>query len=168
MPDYILKPVEEELLPELAGIYNYYVKNSTATFHMHEVSMDEMRSILYDDDPRFPSFAIYDGQTLCGYCLLAHYKKREAYDQTAEVTIYLKPGLEKRGIGSVALRKLEEIAENNGFHALLAVICGENDASIRLFSKAGYDRCACFREVGKKFGRLLDIVCYQKILGSAQ
>jgi phosphinothricin acetyltransferase len=167
MQDYILKPVEERLLPELAGIYNYYVMNSTATFHMHEVGTDEMRAILNDGDKRFPSFVIYDGETLCGYCLLTHYKKREAYDQTAEVTLYLKPGYEKRGIGSVALGKLEAIAAQNGFHVLLAVICGENDASIGLFTKAGYDRCACFREVGKKFGRLLDVVCYQKILGPA-
>lgn len=164
MSTYILKPVEEKLLPELAMIYNYYVMNTTATFHMNEVDREGMRSILFDGDPRFPAFVIFEGDEICGYCLLARYKKREAYDGTAEVTVYLKPGYEKKGIGSFAVNQMEEFAIQHQFHVLLAVICGENTGSIHLFIKMGYEKCAHFREVGTKFGRVLDVVCYQKIL----
>lgn len=159
-----LKSVEEKLLPELTSIYNYYVLNTTITFHSNKLDTDGMRAILFDDDPRFPSFAIFDGEELCGYCLLAHFKKREAYDSTAEVTIYLKPGYERKGIGTYAITELEKIAVKNGFHTLLSVICAENEGSTGLFTSLGYEECAHYREVGTKFGRLLDVVSYQKIL----
>jgi L-amino acid N-acyltransferase YncA len=42
------------------------------------------------------------------------------------------------------------------------VISGENNASIGLFSRMGYNKCAHLKEVGLKFGRKLDIVYYQK------
>lgn len=164
MPSYNLKNIDEKLLPQIAAIYNHYVRNSTATFHTREVDIDTMRDILFDGDSRFPAFAIFDADELCGYCILARYKKREAYDGTAELTIYLKPGCESRGIGSYAASRLEKIAAENKFHSLLAVICRENTASVRLFSKLGYEKCAHLKEVGSKFGRLLDIVYYQKIL----
>jgi phosphinothricin acetyltransferase len=167
MPERMLKPVDEAMVPEITEIYNYYVLNTTVTFHAKELDLEGMRNILFNEDPRFPSYAIYDGNELCGYCILACYKKREAYDSTAEVTVYLKNGLERRGIGTFALKKMEELAIQLGFHTLLAVICEENTGSIKLFTSLGYEKCAHYREVGIKFGRLLDVVCYQKILGPA-
>lgn len=165
MASYKLARIDEMLLVQITAIYNYYIKNSTATFHKNEISPEGMKEILFDGDPRFPSFAILDGEELCGYCLITRYKKREAYDTTGELTVYLKPGCEKKGIGSFAVRQLEETAVQNGFHTLLAGICAENTGSIRLFSKLGYEKCAHFREVGMKFGRLLDTVYYQKMIG---
>ncbi len=47
---------------------------------------------------------------------------------------------------------------------LVATICGENAASIGVFAKNGYEKCAHYKEVGQKFGQLLDVVAYQKIL----
>ena len=162
--ELILQPVEEKHIQELAAIYNYYVANTTVTFHSNKIDMDGMREILFDEDPRFPSYAIFEGNELCGYCILSHFKKREAYDSTAEVTVYLKPGYERRGIGSFAVRKLEEFAVQNGFHVLLAVVCEENKGSMALFTGLGYKKCAHYREIGIKFGRLLDVVCFQKII----
>lgn len=164
MPELYLKPADEKLLPELMAIYNYYILNTTVTFHTKEMDINGMREILFDSDPRFQSFIIMDGDELCGYCILAHFVKREAYDTTAEVTIYLKHGYERRGIGTFAVKKLEEIALQNGFHALIAIICEENKGSVGLFTSLGYKKCAHYREIGTKFGRLLDIVSFQKIL----
>ncbi|HSH19025.1 MAG TPA: hypothetical protein VLA03_01155, partial [Draconibacterium sp.] len=38
--------------------------------------------------------------TICGYCYFSQYRKRAAYDRTAEVSVYLKPGLEGKRIGT--------------------------------------------------------------------
>lgn len=166
MPEFNLIPADEKLLPELLAIYNYYISNTTVTFHTKEMDIDGMREILFDSDPRFQSFVIMDGNELCGYCILARFKKREAYDITAEVTIYLKHGYERKGIGTFAVRQLEKIAEQNGFHTLIAIISGENEGSIGLFTSLGYKKCAHYREIGTKFGRLLDMVSFQKILAT--
>lgn len=156
--------MKPEYLEQILAIYNYYILNSTATFHIRPLTLDEMKEIVFFDHPRYRTVAVFAGGNLCGYGLLAPYHKREAYDGTAEITLYLKPEATGRGLGSLTIQYLEDIARKVGIHTLIAVICGENQASIRLFEKNGYVQCANLREVGKKFDRLLDVVCYQKIL----
>ncbi|MGE5582408.1 MAG: N-acetyltransferase family protein [Bacillota bacterium] len=158
------QPAAEDQVPVLLSIYNYYILNSTATFHKHPLSRAEMKALLFSDDPRYPSFIIYDGENICGYCLLKRFHEREAYNGTGEVTIYLNPGCQRKGIGGLAVDYLEEVARKNQFHTLIACICAENEGSIRLFASKGYEKCGHFKEVGRKFGRLLDVVYYQKIL----
>lgn len=158
------KELTPEELPAVLEIYNYYVLNSTATFHMHVLSLEKMRSLVFFDDPKYKTFLITNDDELCGYVLLTRFKTREAYDGTAEVTVYLKSEYSGKKIGGDAIRFIEQYARQKQFHVLVAIICGENTASIRAFEKNGYEKCAHYKEVGKKFGRLLDSVSYQKIL----
>jgi L-amino acid N-acyltransferase YncA len=62
------------------------------------------------------------------------------------------------------LEILETIAKNNDISILIGIIAGENNSSIGLFEKSGYEKCAHFKEVGEKFNKVLDVVAYQKIL----
>ncbi|WP_017689002.1 GNAT family N-acetyltransferase [Paenibacillus sp. PAMC 26794] len=81
-----------------------------------------------------------------------------------EVTVYLKPDILGKGLGKQALRFIEKIAKEQGFHTLIATICMENTRSKSLFERNGYEQCALFKEIGYKFDRKLDIGSFQKIL----
>ncbi|WP_424357733.1 N-acetyltransferase family protein [Methanocella sp. MCL-LM] len=157
--------IGEEHLDAVLDIYNHYVLNTTATFHAHAFGRDEFRELVFFDNPRYRTYVIKEAGAVCGYVLLTQHKKREAYDGTAEVTVYLVPGSVGKGFGSRALQFIEQIAKERGIHVLVATICGENARSIGLFERNGYDKCAHYREVGQKFGQRLDVVAYQKIIG---
>jgi phosphinothricin acetyltransferase len=148
----------------LLSVYNHYVRTSTATFHTEEIDETTFRGLLFPGYPRFDSWAVLADGALAGYVILARYKPREAYDGSAEVTIYLDDAFAGQGLGSAALTFVEARARERSFHNLLAIICGENTASIRLFEKHGYQRCAHYHEVGRKFGRWLDVVSYEKLI----
>ena len=77
--------------------------------------------------------------------------------------MYLKPEFTGKGIGKIAVDFLEKVAIKQ-IKVIIASISGENAASIKLFQKMGYDQCAHYKQVGEKFGRLQDIVDYEKIL----
>ncbi len=156
--------IGEEHLQEVLDIYNYYVLNTTATFHDHALSPEEMKQLVYFDSPVYRTYVIYDKQDIAGYVILTRYKVREAYRRTAEVTIYLKPDETGKGIGRAALGYIESYAKTVGIHALIASICGQNSKSIHLFIRCGYFECAHYKEVGMKFGQILDTVAYEKIL----
>lgn len=149
-------------LPAVAAIYNWYVVNSTATFHTEPIEPSDMLDLLYIDHPRYKSFVIRSGENVAGYCFLTQHKKRQAYDRTAEVTVYLHPDFRNRGIGRLALGHLEAEARSVKLCNLIGVISGDNVGSIRVFEKAGYVKCAHFRNVGEKFNTVLDVVAYQK------
>ena len=155
----------EEHLAEILAIYTHYVLYTTITFHTQPLTEADMRAIVFHRGHRYRTFVILEDGQLCGYVLLFPYKSREAYDGTAEVSVYLHPARVGHGLGSLALSHIEAYARNQDFHVLLAIICGENFRSIRLFERAGFSKCAHFKEVGRKFGRLLDVVGYQKIIG---
>ena len=78
------------------------------------------------------------------------------------MTLYLKPEFTNKGLGSIILKKMQDEAQAVGIHTLVAVISGDNDGSIALFERNGYEKCAHFKNLSEKFGRLLDIVCLQK------
>lgn len=158
------KEITNEDLRSVQNIYNYYVKNSTATFHINNVSLEELKEFIPIKHPKYKSYLIFENKVLCGYCYLSQYKKRQAYDRTAEITIYLKPNHHKRGIGKKAITFLEKDAEKGKIRVLLSVISGENTSSMKLFENQGYVKCAHYKEVGEKFGKIIDVVVYQKIL----
>lgn len=153
-----------EHLSEVLKIYTYYVLNTTATFHSNPLTMNEMKELVIFDNPKYKSFIILHDNIICGYVILTQHKKREAYDGTAEVTVYLKENYTGKGIGSQAVKFIEEYALTKDIHVLVATICGENNKSIGMFEKNGYEKCAHYKEVGRKFGKLLDVVAYQKII----
>ncbi|WP_458118828.1 N-acetyltransferase family protein [Paenibacillus sp. Z6-24] len=159
--------VQEQHLPSILSIYNYYVLHTTVSFHTEPLSLEQMRTQLMNVPSHYKSYIIRDNEApadIAGYILVTPHKSKQAYDTTAEVTIYLHPYHTGKGLGSQALRFLEEEASGSGFHVLVATVCTENVNSIRLFERHGYEKCAHFRQIGRKFDRWLDIASYQKIM----
>lgn len=156
--------MKKEWVGQALEIYQWYVRNSTATFQISDISERDMENLLFSNDPRYGSWALLQDGRLLGYCILSQFKPREAFSRTAELTIYLSRASAGRGFGKLMLNHLETKAKERNMHSLIALVCGENEASIALFSKAGYSECARYHEVGFKFGKVLDLVCFEKIL----
>ena len=162
--DIEIREMERQYLAAAREVYQWYVTNSTATFQIRDADIAEMEELLFFRDEKYRSFAAFECGIFIGYGIVTRYKTREAFDRTAEVTVYLAPGATGRGYGSAILAHLESFALAKGFHLLVALISGENDASLRLFEKKGYAKCAHYHEAGFKFGRWVDLVCYEKLL----
>ncbi|NHN31338.1 GNAT family N-acetyltransferase [Paenibacillus agricola] len=158
--------ITEDRLQEILDVYNYFVLNTTVSFDLEPITLEQLKTSVMNKNPRFQSFAILEADELKGYVLVTQHKAKPAYDVTGEITIYLNPAYVNQGIGSKALHFIEDIARKAGFHSLVATICTENERSIYLFKKHGYSQCAYLKEVGYKFNRWLDIVVLQKILAN--
>lgn len=164
MSVHTFEEVKEAHLSTLSDILNYYIIHSTVTFHKELLTANDMREKVFFTRPYYRSFLIKEGGTIIGYCALSPWKKQEAYRNTAEINIYLSHLYTGKGIGTKAIQHLENYARANDMHTLIAGLCSENIPSKKLFEKNGYQLCATFREVGHKFGRILDVIYLQKIL----
>ena len=164
MSTITFEPVTDDSLTILAGILNYYVVNTTVTFHTKLLSAADIRSKVFFTQPVFRSFLVKKDGRIIGYCAISPWKQQEAYAHTGEINIYLAYDATGKGIGSQAINYLLSYAQEHDINNLIAGICSENKASIRLFEKSGFRQCGHFQKVGTKFGRILDTVYLQKIL----
>lgn len=156
--------LKEQDLMQVKAIYDHYIAHSRSTFHTCPISIEELKEAIFIDHPIYKSFLIKRNNEPCGFCYITQYKKRQAYNRTAEFSVYLKPGFKGEGIGSKALKHLEEVAFERGIKVLIGAITATNSASIALCEAMNYEKCAHFKQVGEKFGQILDVVAYQKIL----
>jgi len=100
--------------------------------------------------------------------IVVEWSDRCAYDGTAETTFYVKS--EYRGIGIGRRLKAEIIgqARRLGFHSLIARVAEGSHASLHLNQEFGFEMIGTLRQVGRKFGRLLDVHILQKMLNAEE
>jgi L-amino acid N-acyltransferase YncA len=149
----------------IRAIYNAEVLESTVTFDLVPRTLDEQRAWL---QARSGAHAVLvagnDAAEVVGFASLSPYKDRPAYSTTVEDSVYVRRDQQGQGVGRLLLAELVAVATSHGFHAMMARIVGDHEASIRLHASLGFDVVGTEREVGRKFGRWLDVVVMQRLL----
>jgi len=156
------QPISKKNIEEALDIYNWYVLNSVATFHLAAVPAKELERMVSLGHSKYQSFVIMWDDEICGFCYLSQFRYKEAYDKSAEITVYLEQGFTGKGIGKQTLIFLEKIAKEQQIENLVAVITEGNEASIELFKKRGYFKIGHLKNIGNKFGQSLDVLSFQK------
>jgi|TergutMp193P3_1026864.scaffolds.fasta_scaffold31506_2 phosphinothricin acetyltransferase len=150
----------------LLDIYAPYVETTWVTFETQVPAPDEFRRRIeqYRLTLGLPYKTAELHGEIAGYAYAHPYHERDAYRFTAEISVYVKQGLGRNGIGTelykVVLRELVE----RGFHTVMAILGYPNEASKRFHEKFGFREAGHFHEVGYKFGRWLDVGYLEKIL----
>lgn len=164
MNNISFKKVKKSYYQDIANLFNYYIVNSTAIAFYNKLSVQEIISY-FDIENRYTySFCIYFNSEFCGFCLIKPYSQKQGYKYTYEITVYLKNEYTHKGIGHEAIQFLEDVARKNGVKTIIAGICSENKASIKLFKMNNYTKCGHFKNMVYKFNKMLDNIYYQKLL----
>jgi phosphinothricin acetyltransferase len=149
-------------LPAINDIYNYYVSNTTATFHEQPMSIEERRAWWAEHEGKYPVLVAESAGQLLGWAELSCYSGRCAYRFTVEDSIYLQPEACGQGLGRSLLAALLDRGAGADYHSVVAVIGAESEPSIGLHRALGFREVGWLREVGFKFGRWLDVVIMQR------
>ena len=159
-----LRPATPADAEATAAIYNDEVLHSTVTFDLVTRTVEEQEAWL---DARSGALEVVVAEVdgvVAGFASLSAYKDRPAYRTTVEDSVYVHRDHRGTGVGRALLAEIIDVAENRGFHSVIARIVGGHDASIGLHRSLGFDHVGVEREVGRKFGRWLDVVVMQKLL----
>ena len=145
-------------------IYNAEVTTSTVTFDIAPRSLAEQRAYLAERSGAHAVIVAGDGPTVVGFGALSPWRSKAAYSTSVEDSVYVHRAHQGRGIGRLLLAELVSVATSHGFHALFARIVGGHEASIRLHEALGFEIVGTEREVGRKFGRWLDVVVMELLI----
>ena len=142
-------------------IYNVEVESSTATFDLvgqaagHQVAWQEARSGAH------VVIVVEEAGEVLGFGALSPYKDRPAYRMTVENSVYVARSAHRRGVGRMVMGELMDIARIHGFHSVVARIESGQQPSRALHAAMGFTLVGVEREVGRKFGRWLDVAIMQ-------
>lgn len=145
-------------------IYNVEVTSQTSTFDLVPRSLEDQQRWLAARSGAFSAIVAVDGGQVLGFASLSPYKERAAYSTTVEDSVYVDRAAGTRGIGTLLLSRLVEIARESGFHSVMARIEASGTASRALHAKCGFQLVGVELQVGRKFGRWLDVAVMQILL----
>ena len=148
----------------MRAIYNLEVLESTVTFDLVPRSLADQQAWLRDHSGAHPAIVAVEDDLVVGFASLSSYRDRPAYSTTVEDSVYVRRDRQGQGIGRLLLEALVELARQHGFHTVIARIVGGHEASIALHRSCGFELVGTEREVGRKFGRWLDVVELQRLL----
>jgi len=162
---YMLKIRDAQLndLDEITKIYNWAILNTTATFDNIPKTIDEQKLWFNDHGDKNPIIVAELDGYIVGWASLSKWSDRCAYSGTAEISLYLKDGFMGKGIGKKLMEGIIKKGESADLHVLIARITEGNEKSIHIHESFGFEQIGIMREVGRKFGRLLDVFLMQKI-----
>lgn len=154
----------------LARIYNYYIRETVITFETDEIRDADMAArVAKVHTAGLPWLVAEDDGAVLGYAYAAPFREREAWAHTLESSIYLDVSARGRGIGAGLyadlFSRLRELDPSQCLHApvhaLMGVVALPNEPSVALQERLGMTHVGTLPEVGRKFGRWIDVGYWQ-------
>ena len=145
-------------------IYNREVSTSTVTFDLVPRTLAEQLQWLEARSGAHAVIVAVDAGEVVGFASLSPFRDRPAYNSTVEDSVYVRHDQRGAGVGRLLLTELMALAAQHGFHTVIARIVGDHDTSIELHRRLGFEEVGLEREVGRKFGKWLDVMVMQRLL----
>lgn len=141
-----IRSLTSEDYPMISKIYELGIQSGNATFETKAPAWAE-----WDQSHlatcRF--IAIDEMGNGLGWAALTPVSGRCVYSGVAEVSVYVHPDSQGRGIGKMLLNELIEASEKQNIWTLQAGIFPENTASLKIHEQCGFRQIGYHEKIGK-------------------
>ena len=142
---------------QILDIYEPIVTDTAISFEEVAPSRSEMAGRIRNTLERYPWLACEEGGRVLGYAYASPFQSRAAYQWAVEVTAYVRPEAQGRGVASDMYSSLFEILRIQGFISAIAGIALPNDPSVALHERFGFKPVGVLQDVGFKHSRWHDV-----------
>lgn len=151
----------ESDLPAIIEIYNAAIPTRLATADLDPISVESRRAWFRSHDDRYPVWVITIGdrdiqgdrnEQIIGWLSFQMFYGRPAYHKTAEVSIYIDPHHQGKGLGKKLLSHAIANCPTLNISKLVGFIFAHNTASLRLFADFGFEQWGFLPEIAELDG----------------
>ena len=161
----MIRKAAEHDLSAIKDIYNYAVLNTTATYDINPRDDKYFADMLSEHTGKYLLAVYEDNGDIIGYVALSQFSRRDAYDITAELSVYVKADCQNEHIGTQLMEYALSYAQTeNRFLTIVSLITSDNEHSIYLHKKFGFEFGGKIKNAGFKFNRMLGVDIYYKNL----
>ena len=150
----------------IAAIYAPFVTDTPVSFEDVAPTPAEMAARIERLTETHAWLVAEDGGEILGYAYACPHRERAAYRWATEVTVYVDPRHQRRGVGRSLYEALLATLAERGYRIALAVIALPNDASVGLHEACGFELVGVCRRIGFKFDTWWDVGWWQRDLGA--
>jgi L-amino acid N-acyltransferase len=169
----LIRDAQTDDLPQILAIFNEVIATSTAVYATEPSSLAERTEWFEQRRQRgFPVLVAAEGESVLGFSSFGEFRGAwSGYRYSVEHSVHVRADARGRNIGGLLVEALFPLAGALDKHVMIAGVDAANEGSIRFHERLGFVRVGCFKEVGRKFDRWLDLVFLQRYLdapGSAR
>ncbi|MDJ0946742.1 MAG: GNAT family N-acetyltransferase [Kiloniellales bacterium] len=141
----------------IAEIYAPIVRETVISFEAGPPSAGQMAARVEHVLKTHPWLVAEEDGRILGYAYAGPHRSRAAYRWASDVSVYVRPEAQRRGVGGGLYRALFEILRRQNLAAAYAGIGLPNPASVALHDSLGFGLIGIYRKVGFKFGAWHDV-----------
>ena len=156
----IIRFAQQDDLPTIVDIYNQAIQTKQSTGDLQPVTVESRVAWFQAHSmEKYPIFVMEEEGRVIGWCSLSAYRQgRAAFRHTAEISYYISFAHQRRGIGTALIEHTLAICPTLQIRHLFAIVLENNQASLRLLEKMGFEKWGYLPQVadfdGKEVGHL--------------
>ena len=155
----IIRDAVEVDLPAIIQIYNATVPTRMVTAELEPTTVEARLPSFREHSPeQYPFWVAESDGRVIGWLDFKRFLPRGAYRGTAEISVYVDENFRGRGVGQRLLQHAITRAPSLGIAALVGLIFGHNEPSLKLFERLGFERWAFLPGVAQLDGVQRDLV----------
>ncbi len=155
----IIREALESDLPAIIDIYNATVPTRMVTAELEPTTVEARLPWFREHSPdQHPFWVAESDGCVIGWLDFKKFLPRCAYCGTAEISVYVDERFRRRG---VARRLLEEAIARSpslGINAIVGLIFGHNQPSLKLFERLGFQRWGLLPSIARLEGVERDLI----------
>ena len=149
----------ESDLPAIIEIYNATVPTRIVTAELEPTTVEARLPWFREHSPnQYPFWAAESDGQVIGWLDFKKFLPRCAYRGTAEISVYVHEKFRRQGVARRLLEEAIARAPLLGIDAIVGLIFGHNQPSLKLFERLGFERWGLLPRIAQLDGNKRDLV----------
>jgi L-amino acid N-acyltransferase YncA len=157
--DMIIRDALESDLPAIIDIYNATVPTRMVTAELEPTTVAARLPWFREHSPdQHPFWVAENDGHVIGWLDFKTFLPRCAYRGTAEISVYVHEKFRRQGVAQRLLEEATARAPLLGIDAIVGLIFGHNQPSLKLFERHGFERWGLLPRIAQLDGNKRDLV----------
>jgi len=160
----IIRLATEDDAAQILEIYAPFCRDTPVSFETEPPSLAEMRRRIAAILPSYPWLVCEEDGSILGYAYASKHRERAAYRWSVDVSVYVREGRRRGGLGRGLYTSLFAILRLQGFYNAVAGVTLPNPGSEGLHPAMGFEPVGVYPQIGYKCGDWHDVAWSQLAL----
>ncbi|WP_133011598.1 GNAT family N-acetyltransferase [Marinomonas flavescens] len=137
---HLIRAAVLEDAPAILSIFQQGDPFAVATNRQDSIGLIDIMEWLENTSDKYPMLVIVVQDEVVAWCSLEPFYGLPAFDRASEISLYVAPEYQHKGLGKQLIQHLEHHQTSIGFTHLIAYIYASNYASQRFFTRQGFEQ----------------------------